>query len=236
MPTTRRKRANPPDQPENNNHIADQPEASTEALLTPKGTEAPPPAENTATAGPQQSGSEPQGEQSGSGATGATPVSRAESVPYQPMVPPPVTPQLPAVNGDRGERIERQEYTPTIEGGKRTSRGELFRRPPQAPVPPVAVPQLQPPSHEIRLPLGKELGDTRGDPLHLAYNPSYTGSDEARSSLLHQLAIESKSGGRGRCWSCGSMAIVYERWNTRNKAFGEVGVAFCEICGVWSVM
>jgi len=85
-----------------------------------------------------------------------------------------------------------------------------------------------PPTHEISLPLGNLL--------HLAYNPSYTGSDEARSTLLHQLAHESKTGGRARCWSCGSLAIAYDYWNTRSKSFGEVGIAFCEICGVWSVM
>ena len=32
MPITRRKRANPPDQPENNNHLADQTENAAEAL------------------------------------------------------------------------------------------------------------------------------------------------------------------------------------------------------------
>src|SRR5262249_41016313 len=126
------------------------------------------------------------------------------------------------------------DYISTIEGGRRTARGELFRRPPQPPVaPPVPAavasgPALQAPSHEISLPLGNLL--------HLAYNPSYTGSEEARSTLLQQLQNESKSGGRARCWSCGSLAVVYERWNTRSKTFGEVGVAYCEICGVWSVM
>jgi hypothetical protein len=139
-----------------------------------------------------------------------------------------------------GERFERQEYTPSIEGGRRTARGELFRRPPQPPptpaVVPPAAPALQPPSHEIKLPLGREPGDANGDPLHLSYNPGYTGSDEVRSELLHQLAQESKSGGRARCWNCGSLAIVYDRWNTRSKTFGEIGIAYCEICGVWSVM
>jgi hypothetical protein len=92
----------------------------------------------------------------------------------------------------------------------------------------MASASLQAPTHEISLPLGNLL--------HLAYNPGYTGSDEARSTLLHRLADESKAGGRARCWNCGSIAIVYDRWNTRSKTFGEVGVAFCEICGVWSVM
>ncbi len=153
----------------------------------------------------------------------------AENVPYQPLLPSSPT---------NGERLERQDYPPTsIESGRRTARGELFRRPPQPPVassyvPPVPpVPQppaLQAPTHEISLPLGNLL--------HLAYNPGYTGSEEARSVLLHQLEDESKAGGRARCWSCGSLAIVYDRWNTRSKTFGEIGVAFCEICGVWSVM
>ena len=75
-----------------------------------------------------------------------------------------------------------------------------------------------------------------GNLLHLAYNPAYTGADEARSALLQKLSQESKAGGRARCWSCGSLAIVYDRWNTRSKTFGEIGIAFCEICGVWSVL
>jgi hypothetical protein len=87
---------------------------------------------------------------------------------------------------------------------------------------------LQAPTHEITLPLGNLL--------HLAYNPGYTGSEEARGLLLHKLTEESKAGGRARCWNCGSLAIAYDRWNTRNRSIGEVGIAYCEICGVWSVM
>jgi hypothetical protein len=134
-------------------------------------------------------------------------------------------PPAPVSNGDR---VERQDYNQPIEGGRRTARGELFRRPPQMPPPLAASAPLQAPTHEISLPLGNLL--------HLAYNPSYTGSDEARSALLSQLAEESKSGGRARCWNCGSIAIYYDRWNIRSKTFGEIGIAFCEICGVWSVM
>ena len=146
----------------------------------------------------------------------------AENMPFPPVAPPPA----PVSNGDRGER---QDYTPSIEGGRRTARGELFRRPPQPPTPPpMASVPLQAPTHEISLPLGNLL--------HLAYNPGYTGSDEARSILLSQLAEESKAGGRARCWNCGSIAIFYDRWNTRSKTFGEIGIAMCEICGVWSVM
>jgi hypothetical protein len=135
---------------------------------------------------------------------------------------------LPASNGDRPAT----EYTPTIEGGRRTARGELFRRPPQVPPQPqasfVSSAPLQAPTHEITLPLGNLL--------HLAYNPGYTGSEEARGLLLHRLSEESKAGGRARCWNCGSLAIAYDRWNTRSRSFGDVGIAFCEICGVWSVM
>ena len=140
---------------------------------------------------------------------------------------PPVAPTTTPVSN--GDRVERQDYTPSIEGGRRTARGELFRRPPQVPTPPptASVP-LQAPTHEISLPLGNLL--------HLAYNPGYTGSDEARAALLNQLTEESKAGGRARCWNCGSIAIFYDRWNTRSKTFGEIGIAMCEICGVWSVM
>jgi hypothetical protein len=146
-------------------------------------------------------------------------------------------------NGDRPERQERferpdyQQYPPSYqaEGGRRTPRGELFRRapqPPQAAVPPpsqyASSANLQAPTHEISLPLGNLL--------HLAYNPGYTGSEEARSLLLKRLTDETKAGGRARCWNCGSIAIAYDRWNTRSKTFGEIGIAFCEICGVWSVL
>jgi hypothetical protein len=200
MPITRRRRANPPDQPENNNHLADQTEGNAESL-TPE----------------QASALSMDGENTG--------------IPLEnPPLPSLGTSQPPVSNGDRAER---PDYTPPIEGGRRTARGELFRRPPQPPPQPApgtfaGSASLQAPTHEISLPLGNLL--------HLAYNPGYTGSDEARSLLLHRLAEESKAGGRARCWNCGSIAIAYDRWNTRSKTFGEVGVAFCEICGVWSVM
>jgi hypothetical protein len=231
MPITRRRRANPPDQPENNtNRIVDQPEAAVpvESASTTEQS-----AEPTSAATVEPTANATEGEQ-GAGPA-ATPVSNAsvrpENAPYQQSLPG----SAPAgVNGDRVEpRMERQEYTPSIEPGRRTSRGELFRRPPQVPMPSTPVPAiaaapLQAPTHEISLPLGNLL--------HLAYNPSYTGADEARSVLLHKLAHDSEGGGRGRCWSCGSLAIAYDHWNTRSKNFGEVGIAFCEICGVWSVM
>lgn len=224
MPITRRKRANPPDQPEeNNNHLADQSENAAEALAAEQPSEVVEQVEVEENANPVPPAA-----------------SRTENNAYQTIVPaaPPIT---------NGDRVGRVDYSPTIEGGRRTARGELFRRPPQPPTPVSTMPgmptgqtmapaSLHAPSHEIKLPLGARPGDATGDQLHLAYNPGYTGADEARSVLLHKLADESKSGGRGRCWSCGSLAIAYDCWNTRNKTFGEFGVAFCEICGVWSVM
>lgn len=206
MPITRRRRANPPDQPENNNHLADQTENAAEGLAA----ESPP-------AVP------PDGNEAGMPAFEQT-----DNMPF-----PSVTPAPPPVSN--GDRVERQDFTPPIEGGRRTARGELFRRPPVQPQPPQPVPGSfasstppQAPTHEISLPLGNLL--------HLAYNPGYTGSEEARGLLLYRLSEESKSGGRARCWSCGSIAIAYERWNTRSRTFGEVGIAYCEICGVWSVL
>jgi hypothetical protein len=226
MPVTRRRRANPPEQPENNNHLAEQPENTVGAVPTEQ------PAEQPAVAEERQSLPTPPAP------AAAAP---AEDNSYQqlfatPLVPPTTT------NGDQG--LGRPDYTQTIEGGRRTARGELFRRPPQPPVPPAGQPApvvsapaaLQAPSHEIKLPLGERSGDASGDPLHLAYNPGYTGSDEVRSLLLRKLAAETKHGGRARCWGCGSLAVAYECWNTRNKTFGEIGIAYCEICGVWSVM
>jgi len=203
MPITRRRRSNP-DQPENNNHPGDQNESAVDSSPNvEQPPEAPIDKENVVNPTLEHTG----------------------NVPFSPAVPP----SSPVSNGDR---IERQDYTPSIEGGRRTVRGELFRRPPQMPAQAAPAhassPPLQPPTHEITLPLGNLL--------HLAYNPSYTGADEARGTLLDQLADESKAGGRARCWNCGSIAIVYDRWNTRSKIFGEVGIAFCEICGVWSVM
>ncbi len=229
MPITRKKRVNPPEQPENNNQVSEQTEKASEASVVDQASEDVQPLEGQNSA--QTISASPDPVSSG--------IAESAPVPYQPFIPasPPVTPGINGERkepGERPERLPRHDYTPTIEGGRRTSRGELFRRPPQPPVSqPVNTvapqqPALQAPSHEISLPLGNLL--------HLAYNPGYTGSDEARSQLLEKLSEESKAGGRARCWSCGSIAIVYDRWNTRSKTFGEVGIAFCEICGVWSVM
>src|SRR5436305_4178408 len=200
MPITTRRRANQPDQPKNNNHLADQTEQAAASLAVEQAS--------------------------------STPMEGDQRVPPTQDRLDNATPTTPSIiNGDR---TERPEYTPapSIEGGRRTPRGELFRRPPQPPAPPPAAfapsPSVQAPTHEISLPLGNLL--------HLAYNPGYTGSDEARDLLLRRLADETKAGGRARCWNCGSIAIAYDRWNTRSKTFGEVGIAFCEICGVWSVM
>lgn len=212
MPITRRRRANPPDQPDNTTHVAEQPESAAEPLTAESGA-------------PEAS---PIVEPAAAPVDPSPVVPAREPASYQPNAS--LLPPFVPGNGERGE--PKQEYTPPIEGGRRTARGELFRRPPQPPqpvvIPSVAPPVLQAPSHEINFPLGNLL--------HLAYNPGYTGSDEARSVLLRKLAAESKAGGRARCWNCGSLAIVYDLWNTRSKNFGEVGVAFCEICGVWSVM
>ncbi len=230
MPITRRKRANPPEQPENSNHAAPPVEAATETPDAAQATPAIQPAQSAAT-----------GESSAADLP-TPPVSMEPVAEVHTHIPHVQAPSAPISNndhaerGDRGEHAEQQQsYTPTIESGRRTARGELFRRPPQVPPvqpPPAQVPAqaapLQPPTHEISLPLGNLL--------HLSYNPGYTGADEARSALLHKLASESKAGGRARCWNCGSIAIAYDRWSTRNKTFGDVGVAFCEICGVWSVL
>ncbi|GAC1673294.1 MAG: hypothetical protein PVS3B1_13130 [Ktedonobacteraceae bacterium] len=251
MPITRRKRANPPEQPENTNHVGEQAEKASEAPVVEHAPEEAQPAQraesqqgNVSTPPPSPAPSTPIAPVSPVAPVSSHSMPESMPAPYQPF-PGPVIAPTSVTNGERKdpierperatrvERGERQEYTPTIEGGRRTSRGELFRRPPQPPLAPpapaaVVQPALQAPSHEISLPLGNLL--------HLAYNPGYTGADEARSELLEQLANESKAGGRARCWSCGSIAIVYDRWNTRSKTFGEVGIAFCEICGVWSVM
>jgi hypothetical protein len=235
MPITRRKRANPPEEPEDTtNHLAEQ-AASSDPQAEPAGEQA-----ITRPGNEDTTGVVPGTEQVlPASAVPATPTIPATPAPTQSFTPivPPAQPLAPT-NGDRDERGEPGTgagYTPTIESGRRTPRGELFRRPPQPPVAPtpsplpVAAPTpLQAATHEITLPLGNLL--------HLAYNPGYTGSDEARSVLLQKLARESKAGGRARCWNCGSVAIVYDCWNTRSKTFGEVGIAFCEICGVWSVL
>jgi hypothetical protein len=221
MPITRRRRANPPDQPENNHHeSADQTEGAVEQPLQAE------PAPTSSTIEPVGNFENPASDMPmiSPGIPGA-PETPGTGLPQQAEAS-----QAPLLgsNGDRSGN----EYTPNIEGGRRTARGELFRRPPQVPPQPqasfVSAAPLQAPTHEITLPLGNLL--------HLAYNPGYTGSEEARSLLLHRLTEESKAGGRARCWNCGSLAIAYDRWNTRSRSFGEVGVAFCEICGVWSVM
>ena len=209
MPITRRKRANPPDQPEDNNHSSIQPETIQETLASEQAPIAPL-----------------------DGQSAEAPLN--EQVVNPPASPASSQPQSQHRARSNGDRNDKQDHSATIESGRRTARGELFRRPPQPP--PSQAPSttytpsgtIQAPTHEISLPLGNLL--------HLAYNPGYTGSDEARSKLLENLSEESKAGGRARCWNCGSIAIAYDRWNTRSKTFGEVGIAFCEICGVWSVM
>src|SRR5438270_1170345 len=131
MPITRRRRANPPDEPENNNHLADQTSSAAESLAAE-------PASAPAVDGDDADG---------------LAIEHTEEMPFSPIAPAP-----PVSNGDR---LERQDYTPPIESGRRTPRGELFRRPPQ---PPPAAPtsfaasaSLQAPTHEIALPLGHLL-------------------------------------------------------------------------------
>src|SRR5712692_910068 len=137
MPITRRRRPNP-DQPENN-HLGDQNESAVDSSPdTEQPPEAPVDKENTVIPA----------------------VERTDNVPFSPAVPPPA----PVSNGDR---IERQDYTPSIEGGRRTARGELFRRPPQAPVPPAPAYASQPPSP----PPAVDGSVPCGNLLHLAYNP-----------------------------------------------------------------
>lgn len=255
MPITRRRRANPPEQPENNNHLADQLENATEqSAESSQGTERQ--EQNQGQAVPNQPGQpSPAGTLQGPfptfapgqsppalQASSTTSISQSSQVPPFPPVsqgpqaaPSGQVPPTPVISGERIERQQDYASAPTsgLEGGRRTARGELFRRPPQPPASQampasVAAAPVQASVREISLPLGNLL--------HLAYNPGYTGSEEARKALLEHLERESKTGGRARCWSCGSLGIVYDRWDTRSKAFSEVGIAFCEICGVWSVM
>lgn len=257
MPIARRRRANPPEQPENNGHLAEQSENTTEVPAAEQPVESPQSAEkqepdqgqvvqnqpdqHSPTATPQTSFQSFAPGQSQPALQATNSASQSSHIPpYSSVsqgsqtVSAGQVPQTPIMNG---ERIERQDYasatsTSGHEGGRRTARGELFRRPPQPPapqsVPASAANGPQVPVHEISLPLGNLL--------HLAYNPGYTGSEEARRALLEKLEQESKAGGRARCWGCGSLGIVYDRWDIRSKAFSEVGIAFCEICGVWSVM
>jgi hypothetical protein len=223
MPITRRRRANPPEQPEQNNHSAESTEQVAETLR----------GEANAAQGSRPESVGPTEVTGAAGTAGTAGNTQAEATPPTPPVMP---------GSSNGDWRDHQEYMPPApplqqtpsqsEGGRRTARGELFRRPPQPPLPAQAAyaspAPLQAPTHEITLPLGNLL--------HLAYNPGYTGSDEARSLLLKRLSDETKAGGRARCWNCGSLAIAYDRWNTRSRTFGEIGIAVCEICGVWSVM
>src|SRR6266852_555601 len=132
MPIARRRRANPPEQPENNNHLADQLETATEALATEQSAESSQgverqeqnqgqvvqnqPGQPAPVATPQASfhsfalGQSPPALQ----ASSTTPVSQPSQVPPFPpvsqgsqVVPASQVPQTPVING---ERIERQDY------------------------------------------------------------------------------------------------------------------------------
>ena len=96
MPITRRRRANPPDQPENNNnHLAEQTENAAASLASERDSAAP----------------AVEGEAAGTG----VPNTDQTVTSFMPPVPP-----TPVSNG-----ADQQNYTPPIEGGRRTSRGEL---------------------------------------------------------------------------------------------------------------
>src|SRR5579875_1891355 len=133
MPITRRKRANPPDQPENNSHQpADQNEGAVEQPLHPEPAPASPFAESAEPAGNSESPSPETFANAGMPQPQEMPTPQEAPAPQElvqaPLaVPPPVA----SSNGDRSG----PDYTPGIEGSRRTSRGELFRRPPQAPPP-----------------------------------------------------------------------------------------------------
>src|SRR5215831_15223142 len=119
MPITRRRRPDP-EQPENNNHLGDQNESAVDfSPNTEQAPEAPIDKEIAAIAEPPA-------------------VEGTDNVPFSSAVPP----SAPVSNGDR---FERQDYTPSIEGGRRTARGELFRRPPQVPVSPASAYASPPP-------------------------------------------------------------------------------------------
>src|SRR2546421_10702706 len=106
MPITRRRRANQPDQPENNNHLADQTEQAAASLA----------AEQTASTPMEgDQGGPPTQEPAGN----ATPTT-------------PTTP--PMAKGDRTESPE-DTPAPSIEAGRRAPRGQIFRRPPPPPRP-----------------------------------------------------------------------------------------------------
>jgi len=129
MPITRRRRANPPDQPEDNNHSSDQPENIQETLASEQ---------DPTTSLDGEHASAPSNEQAGN--TFASPTSS----------------QSQHQAGSNGDRNDRQDHSPAIEGGRRTARGELFRRPPQPPpqsmpTPLTASGSIQAPTHEISL-------------------------------------------------------------------------------------
>src|SRR5579885_3611675 len=94
MPITRRKRANPPDQPEeNNNHLADQSENAVEAPAAEQPSEAPEQVTVEENANPVPPA-----------------VNRAENNAFQPIVPV----AAPVANGDRVGRVD---YAPQLKVG-----------------------------------------------------------------------------------------------------------------------
>ena len=99
MPVTRRKRANPPDQPENNtNHLADQPENNPEGLATELPAASPAVSKETEQATDASAASAP-----------PTAPTRQDTTPSaltlpsgQTFMPPPAL--SPSTNGERGDR------------------------------------------------------------------------------------------------------------------------------------
>src|SRR5581483_877010 len=118
MPITRRRRANPPDQPENNhNQAADQTEGAVEQPLQAEpapGAPSPEPGGSNDQAMPETPPPPAESASNTEAPTAGTP-----RVPDAAALPP--QPTLPASNGDRSGH----EYTQPIEGGRRTARGEL---------------------------------------------------------------------------------------------------------------
>ena len=96
MPITRRRRANPPDQPEDNNHSSDQPENIQETLATEQAPIAPLDGEHADVSVNEQAGN-----------THASPTSS----------------QSQHQAGSNGDRNERHDHSSSIEGGRRTARG-----------------------------------------------------------------------------------------------------------------
>src|SRR5947199_10825815 len=98
MPSTRRKRANPPDQPEDNNHSSEQSDNIQETLASEQASIAPLDGEHAIPSPNEQAGN--------------MPAQSANAKPQQQA-------------GSNGDRNDRPDHAPVIEGGRRTARSEL---------------------------------------------------------------------------------------------------------------